>query len=84
MGTLGQRSRSEEHLENIEPAPLSNRTDSSISEERGLQRAYAAADRRWVKAMQGAVFTESRQAQKPEPKFRRQSPMQYGQGSSLL
>ena len=84
MGTLEQRYRSEEHPENIELARLSSRTDSSASEERGLQRAYAAADRRWVKAMQGAIFEESQQAQKREPKFRRQSPMQYGHGSSLL
>ena len=84
MGTLGQRYQAEEDPENIEPAPLSNRTESSTLEERGLRRAYAVAEGRWVKAIQGAIFEESRQAQKRESKFRGQSPMQYGHGSSLL
>ena len=81
MGTLGQRYWAEEDPEDIESAPLS---ESSSSEEIGRRRAYAAAERRWVKAMQGATFEESRQAQKREPKFRGESPQQYGPGSSLL
>ena len=81
MGTLGRRYRAEEDPEVIESAPLS---ESSSSEEIGRRRAYAAAERRWVKAMQGATFEESRQAQKWEPKFRGESPQQYGPGSSLL
>ena len=78
MGTLEQRYQAEEDPEHIEVP------ETSASEEGGRRRAYAAAERRWVKAIQGAIFEESRQAQKRESKFRGQSPMQYGHGSSLL
>ena len=78
MGTLEQRYQAEEDPEDIEVP------ETSASEEGGRRRAYAAAERRWVKAIQGAIFEESRQAQKRESKFRGQSPMQYGHGSSLL
>ena len=78
MGTLEQRYQAEEDPEDIEVP------ETSASEEGGRRRAYAAAERRWVKAIQGAIFEESRQAQKREPKFRGESPMQYGHGSSLL
>ena len=81
MGTLEQRYRAEEDPEDIESAAF---PESFALEEGGRRRAYAAAERRWVKAIQGAIFEESRQAQKREPKFRGESPMQYGHGSSLL
>jgi hypothetical protein len=84
MGTLGRQHRPEENMESVELNPSSNPIDSSESEERGPQKAYVAAEKRWLKAMQGAIFEESRQAQKSEPIFRRRSPMQYGHGSSLL
>jgi len=83
MGTLRRQHLPEEHLESIELAPLSNPHDSCASEERGLRKALAAAETRWAKAVQGANFEESRQAQKPEPKFRRQPPAEYSHGSSL-
>ena len=52
----------------------------------GRQKDLASAERRWLKAIQSATlrFEELSRAQKPEIKFRGQSPAQYGHGSSLL
>jgi hypothetical protein len=81
MGTFKQQYLPVDHLESSKLARFSQPIDPSTELEKG---PGASAERRWVKAMQGAKFEESRQAQVPEPKFRRQPPVEYGHGSSLL
>ena len=44
----------------------------------------AKADRRCATALRGGSFEDSSEAQKPEPRFRGQTPDRYGPCSSLL
>ena len=78
MGVLYHRYRAEEHLEDSESELLPY---AAVEKK---NKAFAAAEMRWVKAMQGATFEESQKAQRREPMLRRQSPMLYGPCSSLL
>ena len=48
------------------------------------KKAFVVAENRWSRLFHGARFEDSQRAQRPELRFRRQSPAQYGHGSSLL
>ena len=75
-----------ESQESTEGAQLSHPNGSCESEEMGRQKGLASAERRWLKAIQSTnlKFEESPRACRSEIKFRGQSPVQYGHGSSLL
>ena len=78
MGVPWHLYRAEENPEDSESELLPHAAAEKKS------KAYAAAEKLWVKAMQGATFEESQKAQRREPMLRRQSPMLYGPCSSLL
>jgi hypothetical protein len=81
MGTFRQQYLPIEHLKSSGSAALPHAIDPSTEKEKG---PGAAAERRWVEAMHGVKFEESRHAQVPEPRFRRQPPADHRHGSSLL
>jgi len=59
----------------------SNQSPEATSRE---AQVLAAAEKRWAMVLHGAIYEESRQAQRPQPRLRTFAPTDYRHGSSLL
>ena len=86
METREERDLPHDNQESTKSALRSPAGGPCESEGKTQQTPFLSAERRWLKAIQGTTlkFDESSRACKPETRFRRCSPLQYGHGSSLL